>query len=287
MNKLPHITEVTSETFHGVVLERSQQVPVLVDYWAEWCGPCQMQLPVLMKLVEEHAGGFELAKINTDEQQGLAREHGIRSLPTMRLYKDGEIAEEILGAQTESTLRTLLDRYIVRESDGVREQAAGLRAEGKTDEAQALLLQSLQADPGNHRLVTDYAELCIKQGQLETAREMLDGLSADVREEPESLRLKALLEFASVTENAPPIEALESAVSNDPEDMESRYLLASRYVLAGQFEQALEMFMEILKNDREFRDDAGRKGMLTVFNLLGNEGELVSSYRRSLFNAIT
>jgi putative thioredoxin len=145
------------------VIEQSHRVPVLVDYWADWCGPCQMQMPVLHKLVEEYAGKFVLAKVNTDEQRGLARDHGIRSLPTMRLYKNGELAEEILAAQTESTLRILLDRFIERESDRLREQAMETYQRGEPETALQMLRAARQAEPDNHQLTLDYARLCLRE----------------------------------------------------------------------------------------------------------------------------
>lgn len=287
MTEMPHTTDVSSETFHGAVMERSHTVPVLVDYWADWCGPCHMQIPVLEKLVEEYAGKFELAKVNTDEQQALAREHGIRSLPTMRLYKNGEIVEEILGAQPESTLRTLLERHIERESDRLRLQASALYEGGDPDAALRLLAKAHSADPDNHRVVLDYAGMCLKEGRLDKAAGLLAGLPFDAREETEAVRLKALIDFATIAQDAPPTAELETAIQRDPQDMEARYRLAARYVLEERMEDAMELFLQILQRDREFREDAGRRSLLAVFNLLGNEGDLVSIYRRKLFNAIT
>jgi putative thioredoxin len=287
MSEMPHTSDVSSETFHGVVMERSHTVPVLVDYWADWCGPCHMQLPVLGKLVEEYTGKFELAKVNTDEQQVLAREHGIRSLPTMRLYKNGEIVEEILGAQTESTLRSLLDRHIDRESDRLRLQAGALYAGGDPEAALRLLAEAHGSDPDNHRVVLDYAGMCLNEGRLETAAGLLAGLPVDASEAAEAVRLKALLDFATIAQDAPPAAELETLLHRDPQDTEARYQLAARYVLENRMEDAMGLFLHILQHDREFREDAGRRDLLAVFNLLGNEGELVSTYRRKLFDAIT
>lgn len=287
MNGLAHISDVTTETFQAAVLERSMQLPVLVDYWAEWCGPCEMQLPVLTKLAEEYAGGFELAKINADEQQGLAREQGIHSLPTLRLYAKGEIVEEVLGAQTEAGLRALLERYITRESDELPDKALQLRLEGRTDEARDMLQDALKREPGNHRLATALADIAIGEGQLSHARALLESLPADVREQPENVRLDALLFFANIARDARPAAELETALADRPDDMETRYQLAAQHVLENQPEKALNIYMDMIARDRSWGDDAGRKCMLAVFNLLGNEGELVSSYRRRLFNAIT
>jgi putative thioredoxin len=287
MNEMAHTSEVTSETFHGTVVKRSHTVPVLVDYWADWCGPCHMQMPVLKQLLEEYAGKFELAKVNTDEQQVLAREHGIRSLPTMRLYKQGEIVEEILGAQTESTLRMLLDRHIERESDRLCLQARELYAGGDREAAFRLLDTAHKSDPDNHRVVLEYADMGLQDGRLEMAADLLAGLPFEVRETAAAVRLGALTEFATIARDAPPVAELEASVSRDPEDLEARYRLAAHYVLEDRMADAMEILLYILQHDRAFRDDAGRTGLLAVFNLLGNEGELVNTYRRKLFNAIT
>jgi len=286
MNDLQNIIDVTNESFQEQVIERSMTTPVLVDYWADWCGPCQMQMPVLKKLVEEYAGKFILAKVNTDEQRELAKAHGIRSLPTMRVYKNAEMAEEILAAQSESTLRILLDRYIERESDSIRIKAKQMYEEGRHDKAIALLEEAHRTEPDNHQITLDYAELFLKQGQSSDAEQLLAGLPRDVRDETEARRLLAMLDFTLATQDAPPMSELEATVGHNPEDMESYFQLGARYVLSGQLEDAMGAFMHILQHDRKFRDDAGRRSLLAVFELLGNEGELVNSYRRKLFTIL-
>jgi putative thioredoxin len=286
MNNTQNITDVTNETFDTLVIEQSKRVPVLVDYWADWCGPCQMQMPVLKKLVEDYDGKFVLAKVNTDQQRELARAHGIRSLPTMRVYKNGEMVEEILAAQSESTLRILLDRYIERASDAIRARAQEAWQQGRHDEALSLLQEARRTEPDNHQLTLTCAEFKMRQGQLDDAAELIASLPRDVRDEKEATRMSALLEFAMVTRDAPPMAELENAVENNPDDMEARYQLAAWYVLDSRMEQALEAFMQLLQRDRGFRDDAGRKGLLAVFELLDDEGELVNSYRRKLFTLL-
>jgi putative thioredoxin len=286
MNEMQNIVNVTLDTFQVQVIEQSQQVPVLVDYWADWCGPCQMQMPVLQKLVEEYAGKFVLAKVNTDEQRELAREHGIRSLPTMRLFRHGEIVEEILGAQTESTLRILLDRYIERESDKVRASAIKAFQQGRQDEALQMLQQARQQEPGNHQLTLDYANLCLQAGRLEETEQLLAELPRDVRDETEAVQLRALLDFSRAALDAPPVEELERGIAANPDDMSLRYRLGAVHVLNNRMEAALDAFMAILQRDRKFRDDIGRRSLLAVFDILGNESELVQRYRRQLFNAL-
>lgn len=286
MNDLQNITDVTLETFAAQVLARSQQVPVLVDYWADWCGPCQMQLPVLKQLVADYAGKFALAKINTDLQRELAMQHNIRSLPTLHLYKDGAMVEEILGAQTESTLRTLLDRHIERPSDTVRRQARTLQAQGAHAEAVELLAAAHAQEPDNHLLTLDYAQTCLAAGDADLAEQLLGALPFDARQEPGALRLRALLDFTQATGAAGDPATLAQALAAQPGDSALRYRTGAACVLAGRLEEALEHFLYLLQHDREFQDDAGRKAMLAVFDLLGNAGDLVSTYRRRMSTAL-
>ncbi len=286
MNDLNNITDVTTDTFNTQVIERSGNIPVLVDFWADWCGPCQMQMPMLKKLVEDYKGKFALAKVNTDEQKELARRFNIRSLPTMHLYKNGEIVEEILAAQTESAMRILLERHIERGSDAIRLKAREAWQQGNSEQAFTLLREARQAEPDNHQVILDLIELSIKEGLPEQAEELLADLPHDLSTETEAIRLRSLLDFTSASLTAAPLEELETTIREKPEDLESHYQLASRYVLENRLEDAMNAFMYILEHDRAFREDAGRKGLLAVFNLLENEGELVNSYRRRLFNAL-
>jgi len=286
MNELQHIYDVTDESFETAVVARSHELPVFVDYWADWCGPCQMQMPVLKKLVEDYAGQVLLAKVNTEEQRTLAQDHGIRSLPTMRLYRDGTIVEEIIGAQTEATLRALLDRYVTRPSDKIRHEAQELIRQGHTAEALERLRTAAAADPDNHRIPLDQAALSLQLEDCDTAAALLDALPREIREEPEAVRLYALLAFARLARGAPSLDELEQRIDAEPADLQARHQLAARQVLADRPEAALRELLYILQHDRKFGDDAGRKGLLAVFDLLGNEGDLVAEYRRKLFNSL-
>jgi len=256
---------------------------VVVDFWADWCGPCQMLMPVLKKLVDEYDGKFVLAKVNTDEQRELAKTHGIRSLPTMHVYKNGERVEEVLAAQSEATIRILLDRYIERASDRIRSEAREAFAQGKHAEALALLENACQQEPDNHQLILDHAKLCMRKGLLDKAETLIAGLPRNVRDETEAMCLRNLLDFAQAVKDAPPIDALEITAASEPDNLEARYQLGAWYVLNDRFEDALETFMQILQRDRSFRDDAGRRGLLAIFELLNNQGDLVAAYRRRLF----
>jgi len=286
MNDSPYIHTVTADSFQSQVVEASHTAPVLVDFWADWCGPCQMQMPVLVKLVDEYAGKFLLAKVNTETERQLAQEHGIRSLPTMRLYRDGQVVEEILGAQTESTLRALLDPYIERDSDRLRLAALDAHQQGRTEEAISMLRKAQEADPENNRVQFSLIGLYLDAGRLGEAESLLDTLPWAVQEETDARKLRALLDFARTAEDAAPIAKLEQQRDSRPGDSQTRYRLAARYVLTDRLQEAMDELLFIIRNDRSFGDDAARKRLLTVFELLGEENELVATYRRRLSSAM-
>ncbi len=146
MNDFPFIFSVTQEDFAQRVLENSRRVPVMVDFWADWCGPCHMLMPILTKLTQEYQGQFLLAKVNSDEQQALASQYGVRSLPTVKLFKSGDVVDEFMGVQQESTIRQLLERHIERESDKIRLQAEQALEANDTEKAHLLLQQATALD---------------------------------------------------------------------------------------------------------------------------------------------
>ncbi|MCO6414470.1 MAG: tetratricopeptide repeat protein, partial [Thiogranum sp.] len=259
---------------------------VLVDFWADWCAPCKMLLPVLLKLVEEYQGKFQLAKVNTDMQRNLAAQHGIRSLPTLRLYRDGQAVEEVLGAQPESVLRALLDKYIERASDALLRQALALHAQGEVRQALELLEQASSEDPENLRLPLEIARLLIEDGQLDRAEGVLATLPVALLEEPEVDALRAMLQFARATAEAPSAQALESALEADPNQSEARYQLAARQALASDYDRAMDNFMELLRRDRNFGDGAAQKALVAIFALLGDSDARVARYRRQMFNLL-
>jgi putative thioredoxin len=283
MSELSNVIEVTESSFQQQVVEKSREMPVLVDFWADWCAPCKVQLPVLLKLAGEYRDQMQIAKINTDVERALAEQHAIRSLPTLRLYRHGEVVEEVLGAQPEANLRTLIDAYLERESDRTLQQALELDAQGRRSEALQLLEPAYKSDPDNPRLPLEYARLCIDDNQLDRAGEIIQALPRQLREAAAAKSLQTLLEFSRSITDAPPAVELESALDEDPKKSEPRYQLAARQLLAGDYDKALENFMVLLKQDRNYADGAAQRGLLTVFSLLDEDDERISRYRRQMF----
>jgi putative thioredoxin len=284
MTESAFISNVTQQDFGTAVLERSRQVPVLVDFWAAWCGPCQMLMPLLQKIVDEYAGQVYLAKVNTDEQQALANQYGVRSLPTVKIFKDGQVVDEFMGVQPEGVVREMLERHIVRESDLMRTEALERLRVGSLDEAKRLLEQASEVDPGNVKVRIDLAGLLAGEGDLEGAQGLLEALPREARDSDEVKGLLARLAFARVAQGSPADAELAARIEREPGDLEARYQLAAREIARGEFAQAMEQLLEIMRRDRGFRDDAAREGLLATFDMLGGSGDLVNRYRRQMFN---
>jgi putative thioredoxin len=279
MSKSPHVLDADAASFQSLVVDESHRVPVLVDFWADWCGPCHALAPVLEKLADDFQGRFRVVKVDTEREQELARQFGIRSLPTVKLFKDGAIVDEFLGAQPESAVRALLEQYVSRESDDARIRAMALRDQGQLAQAKALLEEAHVADPGNYRVIPDLANVLIELGELERARAALDLVPDAHKSDSEARAALARLQFAEVAAESPPADELERAIENDPPDCESRYRLSALLIGQGEHEAALEQLLEILRIDRTFRDDGARKGLLAAFELLGSDHPLVGRYR--------
>ena len=285
MSNSPYIIEVTEENYQQAVVEQSHRVPVLVDFWASWCQPCQMLMPVLADLAEQYGGKFILAKINTEEQQNLAAQFGIRSIPTVKLFKDGQPVDEFAGALPESEIRAFLDRHIPRESDRMVEQARARLLQGDAAGALQILEKAKVDDPTNGQVDIALAQAYAAAGNRERALEILDKLPLEVHDDPQAKRLKGLLEFEVLAAKAPDAETLARRLKENPDDSEARHLLAVRKVLNEEYAAALDLLLELMRKDRNYGDDAARKAMVAIFDLLG-EDPLVPRYRSKMMNLI-
>jgi putative thioredoxin len=279
----PFISEATRETFAERVLVASRRVPVLVDFWAAWCGPCQMLMPILARLAEQYQGKFLLVKVNTDEQQELAMQYGVRSLPTLKLFRDGAAVEEIIGAQPEGALRGVLDRHITRESDLAMQQAQALFAQGQTVPALEAMHAIAASDPDNERVRLELVRMLMNAGQTEAAQQALDELPPNVRLGAEGNELAAQMQFVQAVAGAPPMAQLEAALAAGALDSRGRYQLGALRVLTGDYEGALQVLLDLMKRDRQFDEGAPKKALLAVFELLGGEHPLTAQYRRQMF----
>lgn len=283
MSELSNIVEVGESNFHEQVIGASEQVAVLVDFWADWCAPCKALLPILQKLAEDYGDKLRVAKVNTDVERELASQHGIRSLPTLRLYRDGQLVEELLGAQPEAVLRSVIDPHIVRDSDRLLAEALDLEQAGQRQRALELTGRAYQDDPDNQRLTLEYARLCLEDNQADRAEQLLQALPRELREQPQVQSLQSLVELTRSIADAPPVQQLQDTLQTDPTLSQARFQLAARQTLAGDYDAALENLMELLRRDRAYGEGAARRGLLGLFALLGDEDERVIRYRRQMF----
>ncbi|HEY5740827.1 MAG TPA: thioredoxin [Gammaproteobacteria bacterium] len=286
MSESPYIHNVGMQNFQQLVLEKSMQKPVLVDFWADWCQPCQTIMPMLAKLADEYAGKFELAKVNADDERELAGHFGIKSLPTMKLFFQGQLVDERLGAVPESEVRAMLDKHIVSESEQYMQAAMTAYQQGQTEQALQLLNHALANDPENPELKVTIAQIVHAQGDTDSAVRLLDSLDEEGAKLDGAISLRAQIKLAEQLASLPPLEDIEARLASDPGDLEA-LLFKSRHLTARQdYENAMECLLEIMRRDREYQDEAGRQGLLELFDMLGGEHPSVQQYRRKLFTLL-
>ncbi|HEX8980556.1 MAG TPA: co-chaperone YbbN [Parasulfuritortus sp.] len=272
--------DVDQSNFQQIVVEGSRQAPVVIDFWAPWCGPCKSLKPILEKLADEFQGKFILAKINSDENQALAAQFGVRGIPAVKAVVDGQIVDEFSGALPEGAVREFLGRIIPSPADELLAQAAALREAGDLDGALAALGQASQLDPTNEETRLAAAEILAEQGQLDEARQLLNSLSEDARKEDRAARLAAKLSFAGSGGGADE-SALRDQVAARPEAMEPRLELANLLIGSDRYAEGMDELLEMIGRDRAWNEEAARKTLLSVFNLLAGD-PLVAQYRRKL-----
>ena len=279
-------TEATAKNFASAVIEKSRETLVLVDFWADWCAPCRMLMPVLAALATEYSGKIQLVKVNTEKEPQLATEYGVRSLPTVKLFKAGQVVDEFMGVLPERAVREFIERYLDRPADHQIRVAVELSATGQHDEAIKLLAAALAEDPKYDKTRLALAEEQIEVGSLADARQTLNEVSNQVRFDAPFKSLIARLELAEIANSDVDRATLEKRISSNPDDLASREQLGAICFAAGENDAAMEQWLEIVRRGQGDIKDNGRENLIRSFEVLGSQDQDVTRYRRLLAQAL-
>lgn len=271
-----NIISVTEADFEYEVIAFSKQIPVVVDFWAEWCVPCKTLGPLLERLAQEANGAFRLAKVDVDANPNLALRFSVRSIPNVKAFQDGQVVAEFFGVQPEPRVREFIHKLAPSEHDLVLEKALGLLQKGQAKQAESAFRQFLNKAPENPAGLLGMARCLLMQRKIKEAHVILHNFPASKEyhvAEAMTLLAKALLRL----QEAP-------SFSDDP--LEAATLNALRLVSLGNFEAAMDGMLDVLRQDKHYRSGEVRKIMLGMFEMLGNESPLTRQYRNELASVL-
>ena len=278
-----HIVKVSMANAKQALIDESFQRPVVIDFWADWCAPCKTLMPLLEKLANEYAGQFLLAKVNCDEEQQIAQQFGVRNLPTVMVMKDGQPVDGFVGAQTETAIRAILEKYLPKPWDIQLQQARELIAAGEHGAALALLQRAYEDSRKRADIGLELAAVLVAMKRFDEAQQQLDLIKLADRDQRYH-QLTAQLELQRESAKTPEIRALEERRNHAPDDLETAYLLALQYSQNTQHREALDLLIEVLRKDKQFRDGGAKKALLDIIAVLGNSDPLAKEYQRKLFS---
>jgi putative thioredoxin len=278
-NASHHVKDVTTSDFQQEVLLRSRDLPVLVDFWAEWCGPCKTLSPLLERLTDEADGTFELAKVDVDANQELSAQFMVQSIPTIVAIKNGREVDRFTGALPEASIRTFIEGILPTELDRMVDEARTALVAGDTAGAEHMLRQVLDMQSDHQEAGTSLAALLIDRGDIDDGLIVLGKLAPD----PDVERLQAAARLRQAAGDD--ISELEAAAAEDSDDMEAQMNLAKALAARSEFEPALDKLLAVVARKGDGKEEA-REAMVDIFEVLGNEHPLTATYRRQLATAL-
>ena len=281
----PWILEAKPETFQVDVIDRSRELPVVVDFWAEWCQPCRMLGPTLEKLAVEYAGKFLLVKAETERVPQAAEQFGVQSIPAVYALRDGELVDMFVGLLPEAQIRDWLDRLIPSPAELLVAAARQLEASDPAA-AEVKYREAASLAPDLPAATIGLARVLLAQNRIVEARTLVDELEARGFLEPEAERLKSQLELHVTGQQAGSVESCRAAAAANPDDLELQLKLAESLAAAGEYEEALQVALALVERGRKQFTEPARKIMVDIFNLLPADSELTTNYRRRLSTAL-
>jgi putative thioredoxin len=276
------LKEVSDADFDVEVLERSHELPVLVDFWAQWCGPCRMLGPVLEQIADENEGRFELAKVDTDACPRAASRYGIRSIPAVKLFVGGKVVAEFVGALPGGTIRKFLDEHLPSEADAKVEEGRAALVAGDPRAARAALEAALQLDPGHPEAHLGLARLAFDEDDAAGVEQHVDAIDLAVPARAKAEFLKKALVFHRERDALGGRAAAEARVAADAKDLDAWYALGCGLALEHRWQESLDAFFESIMQKPKYRDAAAHKAVLVVLGLLGRDHELTDPTQRKL-----
>lgn len=281
----PFIADINEGNAQQLLIDESFNRPVVVDFWADWCGPCKQLIPVLEKLANEYAGAFLLAKVNADEQQMLASQLGVRSLPTVMVIKEGQPIDGFAGAQPESAVREMLQKHLPSPWDSKIAEATTLLDAGETAQALSVLRTAWEDSKRLPDVTMAYAGALIEAKRLDDAEAVLSEVRM-VDQDAVYEQLKAQIELAREAGKSPEIEALEAQLALDEGNHQVRVKLAVQLTTQSQYREALEHLLQVLRADRDWNNGEAKRLYLDTIATIGKGDPLAAEYQRKLFSLL-
>jgi len=282
MTKLNHVIDGARENFQQLVLENSRKGTVLVNYWTPNAGPCFKLWQVLESLSQEYQGRFLLVNVNTDTQKSLARENSITSVPTIKIYHHGNVVESIYGAQSETSLRSSIDKYVPPAQNTSIARAIRTYQTGHADAALDILAEARTLTPEDPKPCAMTIKLLLREKRYADIEVYYSTLSGKLKAEPEIDTLRVHAKMLQLAEQASPAGKLDRQLEDVPDDMDSALSRAAIAMVQDDYETALNRLLQVLQLDPHYCDELPRKAMLVIFTLLGDQHELTKSFQNSL-----